>query len=145
MRPYVNPASPEKPGRRFWFPGRTSSGREAYRAGAGAGIAAVGAGAVDLTTTGYFAQAARPTSEAISTSTSVVDFKCEYMNCLPLLGVWAVSVPVLLTLRALGLTGRDLVYVAGTASTGWGTRLVAMMPHELPELAAMNQVPPCKL
>ena len=43
---------------------------KAYRAGAGAGVAAVGAGAVDVTTTGYFAHAARPTSEAISASTS---------------------------------------------------------------------------
>src|SRR2546425_10782505 len=98
--------SPEKPSRRFWFSwAALVRTRKAYRAGAEAGVAAVGAGAVDLTTTGYFAPAARPTSEAISASTSLVDFGCEYMNGLPI--ACAVSVvPVLLTLGALGLTGR---------------------------------------
>src|SRR5436309_1629791 len=80
--------SPEKPSRRFWFScAALVRTRKAYRAGAEAGVAAVGAGAVDLTTTGYFAHAARPTSEAISASTSVVDFRCEYMKGPPIAGV----------------------------------------------------------
>jgi len=69
------------------FLGDPRQDAKAYRAGAGAGVAAVGAGAVDVTTTGYFAHAARPTSEAISASTSVVDFRCGYMNGPPIAGV----------------------------------------------------------
>src|SRR5713101_3333534 len=69
------------------FLGDPRQDAKAYRAGAGAGVAAVGAGAVDVTTTGYFAHAVRPTSEAISASTSVVDFRCEYMNGPPIAGV----------------------------------------------------------
>src|SRR2546425_12921312 len=80
--------SPEKPSRRFWFSwAALVRTRKAYRTGAEAGVAAVGAGAVDVTTTGYFAHAVRPTSEAISASTSVVDFRCEYMNGPPIAGV----------------------------------------------------------
>jgi hypothetical protein len=79
------PASQEKPGRRFWFSWAALVRTRKLIERAGAGVAAVGAGADDVTTMGYFAHAARPTSEAISASTSVVDFRCEYM-ALPLPG-----------------------------------------------------------
>ena len=51
----------------------SSSARVVYRVGGC--DAAVGAGADDeLTTIGYFAQAANPTSTAITTNTRIVDF-----------------------------------------------------------------------
>jgi len=39
-------------------------------------------GAPDLTTDGYFAQAARPTTDAIIARASIFDFRCDFMACL---------------------------------------------------------------
>jgi hypothetical protein len=48
--------------------------RKIYRTGAGAGAAAVGAGAEVLAITGYFAQAANPISIEISATTRTIVF-----------------------------------------------------------------------